>query len=87
MPHLDALVEVLFKVGGVHDAIFDRLGAVEDELVLDLLLGSALALGGGLFDSGDSHFETKLKELRKYKTWPNLEKKTTRNNEKAGKGV
>jgi hypothetical protein len=44
--HLDAIVKELFELGEVEDLVVDRLGAVEDKLLGDLLalLGSALLL-------------------------------------------
>merc|ERR1712142_699805 len=53
---LNTLVEIFLKVGGIHNAILDGLRAVEDELVLDLLLGSTLSLGRSLLDSTRNHF-------------------------------
>ena len=54
--NLNTLVEIFLKVGGIHNAILDGLRAVEDELVLDLLLGSTLSLGRSLLDSTGNHF-------------------------------
>jgi hypothetical protein len=47
--HLDALHEILLKVGAVHDAVLDGVGAVDDELAVllaQLLDALALALEG-----------------------------------------
>ena len=41
-PYLDSLVKVFLEVGGVHNSVLDGLSAVEDEFVLNLLLGSSL---------------------------------------------
>merc|ERR1712137_1039543 len=56
LPFTLMLVEVLLKVSSIHDAVLNWLGAVKDELVLDLLLGTSLALSRGLFGGSDNHF-------------------------------
>ena len=58
--NLDTFVKIFLEVGGVHDAILDWLSAVEDKLVLDLLLGTALSFRRSLFRSTDSHFTPKI---------------------------
>ena len=48
--YLDPLVKVLLKVGTIHDAILNRVGAIDEQLDLvflaQLLHGFALALQG-----------------------------------------
>ena len=48
--YLDPLVKVLLKIGTIHDAILNRVGAIDEQLDLvflaQLLHGFALALQG-----------------------------------------
>jgi hypothetical protein len=69
--HLDSFVKILFKVGGVHDAVFDWRRAIQDELVLDLLLRAPFhGLSRLSLLSDNNHFlfilNFKSTEMKKY---------------------
>merc|ERR1719154_71621 len=53
---LDPVMKVLLEVSGVHDAILDGLSAVEDKLVLNLLLRSPFDVLFDVLLSDDHHF-------------------------------